>query len=438
MPYDLTVFQNPEASGDSELVVATYYLETDSPDLVKKAGEIAVGQTTGGWVDLPRADRELMERVVGRVLAVHEIPPDETRAGSGGGLAPRGEAAGGPTGNPRRTAIFRIGFPAANVAGDLGALLVAVYGKVSLDGAIKLIDLEIPPSLAKRLPGPRHGIQGIRRTLGPGAETRPLLMSIFKPALGLKPEALAEMLGEQASAGVDLVKDDEVLVDETVDTALRRLELGLKAVDRAKTGRTHLYAVHLNGPAEELLPRARRLSKAGAGCLLFNALAYGIPTLCSLARDPEVTAPLMAHPALGGGIAMEPTHGIAAHLVMGKLLRLAGADLVLYPSPYGSVALRRESALKLAFALTRPLFGLKPAFPVPSAGITPSLVPQLLADHGHDVVVNAGGAVHGHPDGARAGAEAFRQAIRAALEKIPLTAAADTSPALKKALEIWK
>lgn len=419
--FDPVVFQNPERIFDGDLVVATYWIEAAVPDLVKKAGEIAVGQTTGGWTELPRATRDVMERSVGRVLSVIEVPPAEDRLAI--------------TNPPeKRRALLRIGFPVANLAGDLGALLVAVYGKVSLDGAIKLVDLDLPASFAKKMPGPKHGIAGVRKMLA--ADERPLVMSIFKPSLGLSAQALADMLGEQAAGGMDLVKDDEVLADEKVDTALARLELGLKAV--AKSGRKMLHAVSLTGPAEELIPRARRLSKAGAGALLFNCHAYGLPMMAALARDPDVTAPLMAHPALAGGFSIEANHGIAAHLTLGKLVRLAGADLVLFPSPYGSVGIRRESALKLAVSCTRELHGLKDCFPIPSAGITPSLVPQLLADYGHDVIVNAGGAVHGHPDGARAGAESFVAATRAAARSEPLAKAAESSAPLKRALEFWK
>ena len=421
--YDPIVFQNPDRVLADGFLVATYYLEAaPATDLVKKAGDIAVGQTTGGWLELPRATREVTERAVGRVLSVTEVPPYEDRRAA-------------PEGEPRR-AVVRIAFPEGNVGADLGALLVAVYGKVSLDGAIKLVDLELPPSLVAKLPGPKHGIDGIRKALK--APERPLAMSIFKPTLGLPPEALAEMLAEQAAGGMDLVKDDEVLADATLDAARKRLELCRNAAEKARPSAPILHAVNLTGPADELVSRARTLSKDGAGALLFNALAYGLPMLAALAKDPEVTAPIMAHPALAGGTALEAQHGIAAHLLLGKLMRVAGADLVLFPSPYGSVGLRRESALKLAFALTRPLHGMKPAFPVPSAGITPSLVPQLIADYGSDVVVNAGGAVHGHPDGARAGAEAFVAAVTATANKTPLADAAKDSPALKRALEVWK
>lgn len=422
--YDPIVFQNPDRVLADGFLVATYYLEVAAAtDLVKKAGDIAVGQTTGGWLELPRATRDVSERAVGRVLSVTEAPPYEDRRAI-------------PEGEPRR-AVVRIAFPVENFGADLGALLVAVYGKVSLDGAIKLVDLELPPALVASLPGPRHGIEGIRKQVA--APERPLTMSIFKPTLGLPPEALAEMIAEQAAGGIDLVKDDEVLTDVTIDSALKRVELCRKAAKKARpNGAAVIHAVSLTGPADELVSRARRLSAEGAGALLFNALAYGLPMMAAIAKDPGVTAPILAHPALAGGTALEAQHGIAAHLLLGKLMRLAGADLVLFPSPYGSVGLRRESALKLSFALTRPLHGMKPAFPVPSAGITPALVPQLIADYGHDVVVNAGGAVHGHPDGARAGAEAFVAAADATFRKVALADAAGKSPALKKSLELWK
>jgi 2,3-diketo-5-methylthiopentyl-1-phosphate enolase len=422
MALDPTVFQQPECAFDGDLVVATYSLATEAPDLMKAAESIAVGQTTGGWVGLPRASRDVLVRVVGRVLSVVEIPPEET-----------------PLPTPRlRQALVRVGFPVGNVAGDLGALLVACYGKVSLDGAIKLVDLEVPGAFARACPGPRHGIEGVRAMLHDAA-ARPLVMSIFKPALGLPPETLADMLREQAEAGMDLVKDDEVLADATLDDALRRAEACLEAIERvrAATGHVTVHAVSLTGPVEELVARARRLSRAGVRCLLFNALAYGLPTLAALARDGDVTAALMAHPALAGGLVMDGSRGIASHVLLGKLMRLAGADLVLYPSCYGRIALRREAAMKTALALTRPLHGVKPALPVPSAGITPAVVPRLLADHGPDVVVNAGGAVHGHPDGARAGAEAFVAAVRATRAGTSLADAARGSRPLARALEVW-
>ena len=44
---------------------------------------------------------------------------------------------------------------------------------------------------------------------------------------------------------------------------------------------------------------------------------------------------------------------------------------------------------------------METGFPVPSAGIHPGMVPNLVADFSMDHVINAGGGIHGHPDGAK-------------------------------------
>ncbi|MNN67722.1 2,3-diketo-5-methylthiopentyl-1-phosphate enolase [compost metagenome] len=118
-------------------------------------------------------------------------------------------------------------------------------------------------------------------------------------------------------------------------------------------------------------------------------------------------------------------------------MRIAGADLVLFPSPYGSVVMPREENLAIRSELLTPELPHLNSFPVPSAGIHPGLVPRILDDFGTDVVVNAGGGIHGHPGGASSGGRAFLQAIDAALNKVPLEQAAESLPELKSALDLW-
>jgi 2,3-diketo-5-methylthiopentyl-1-phosphate enolase len=145
----------------------------------------------------------------------------------------------------------------------------------------------------------------------------------------------------------------------------------------------------------------------------------------------------MAHPAVSGALTPSEFYGFESALLLGKMLRLAGADLVLFPSPYGSVALPKEKALGIASELTRDWEGVKKAFPVPSAGIHPGMVPSLIRDFGVDSVINAGGGVHGHPGGAAAGGKAFRQAVDAVLNGQSLEDAAEAQPELAQALKLW-
>ncbi|MBO9600837.1 MAG: hypothetical protein J7559_23815 [Cohnella sp.] len=159
--------------------------------------------------------------------------------------------------------------------------------------------------------------------------------------------------------------------------------------------------------------------------------------MAELASDPDINVPIAAHPSLAGAIYPSPYHGMSAALLLGKLMRIAGADFSLFPSPYGSVVMPKTENLAVKEALLNAPLPQKPAVPVPSAGIHPGLVPLILQDFGRDVVVNAGGGVHGHPMGAAAGGRAFRQAVDAVIKGQSLEQYAEQHEELRIAIERW-
>jgi len=61
----------------------------------------------------------------------------------------------------------------------------------------------------------------------------------------------------------------------------------------------------------------------------------------------------------------------------------------------------------------------------------------IVARCGTDIGVQAGGGVHGHPDGTHAGARALRAAVDAVAAGREIEAAADETPELATALEKW-
>ncbi|MCL6549065.1 MAG: 2,3-diketo-5-methylthiopentyl-1-phosphate enolase [Alicyclobacillus sp.] len=381
----------------------------------RRAESIAIGLTVGSWTDLPAATKASVQAHCGRVV----------------GIEVTGDAPGGQV-----QARISIGYPVINFTNQIAALLTTVFGKLSMDGTIRLVDLHLPDTYVRRFPGPKFGVDGIRSCTG--IQDRPFLMSIFKTCVGQTLDDLVQHFTEQARGGADFIKDDEIFFTEKYATPETRVQAYREAARRVaeETGHTVRYAVNLTGSAFELRDRARRLVELGADLLLFNAVAYGYDLLAGLAADGEVSAPIVVHPAVSGALYAAPAHGIAANIVLGQLMRLAGADIVIYPSPYGSVTLPRAEGLALVDAL-RANNGLKVSLPAPSAGIHPGLVPKLLADLGQDCIVNAGGGIHGHPGGATAGGRAFRAAIDAAVQGVPLTEAGKASPELRAAIELW-
>lgn len=404
-------------------VIATYLVHDMSANLVKKAEGIALGLTVGSWTTLPKLEQEQLIKHKGRVVSVEQVDEDQRASQYLGNKVTKG--------------IIKIAYPSANFSPDLPAILTTIFGKLSLDGEIKLLDLEFSSELKALFPGPKIGINGVREKLG--VFDRPLVMSIFKGILGRDIEYLKEQLREQALGGVNIIKDDEILFENPLTPFEARVTEGKKVLEEVyiETGQRALYAVNLTGRTFELKEKARKAVELGADLLLFNVFAYGLDVLQSLAEDPEISVPIMAHPAVSGALTPSEFYGISNQLLLGKLLRYAGADLVLFPSPYGSVALEREQTLAIAAELTKPDESFKPSFPVPSAGIHPGLVPLLINDFGRESVINAGGGVHGHPDGAIGGGKAFQTAVDAVLIGKTLIEFAQNSPELKAAIDLW-
>jgi ribulose-bisphosphate carboxylase large chain len=82
--------------------------------------------------------------------------------------------------------------------------------------------------------------------------------------------------------------------------------------------------------------------------------------------------------------------------------------------------------------------GLKRVLPVASGGLHPRHVPSLIKFFGLDVLIQAGGGIHGHKKGTLAGAKAMRQAIQASLSGTPLDEYSKTRRELREALQTWK
>ncbi|MDV2583673.1 2,3-diketo-5-methylthiopentyl-1-phosphate enolase, partial [Alkalibacillus haloalkaliphilus] len=65
----------------------------------------------------------------------------------------------------RSAGLIKIAYPSANFSPDLPAILTTLFGKLSLDGEVKLVDIQLDPQLESKFPGPQYGIEGIRNLL---------------------------------------------------------------------------------------------------------------------------------------------------------------------------------------------------------------------------------------------------------------------------------
>jgi ribulose-bisphosphate carboxylase large chain len=278
---------------------------------------------------------------------------------------------------------------------DLVQFLNVVYGNISLKPGIRLVRFELSESKLAEFRGPRFGRQGLRDIVG--AHDRALMCSALKP-MGLSNRELARMAYEFALGGLDLIKDDHGLADQSFTPFKERVELCAEAVARAnaETGLNCLYFASVTTRVDRVQEYAHFAKDAGAGGLLICPGLTGFDLMRVLADDDDLALPIMSHPSFYGSYVGSPDSGIAHGTLYGQLQRLAGADLSVYPNFGGRFSFSIEECREIVSATEVPMRHLKPIFPAPGGGLTMEAMPRSQAVYGTDVVYLVGGGLHRH------------------------------------------
>jgi len=383
-------------------LIAKYHVETDLP-IRKAAIAIAAEQSTGTWTEVRGADNPLAARVI------------------------RAEGTDVEIGFPEEL------FEPGNIPQYLSVVAGNLFGLGALK-KVRLQDVIFPESLVRAHKGPRFGIEDARRILG--VFDRPLVGTIVKPKVGLDPAATAAIAAAAVRGGLDLVKDDETLTDQAFCPLISRVEAVMSALDKVEkeTGKRAFYAVNVTIGADQILERAERAVDHGANMVMVDVLTAGYSALEVLSRHVDV--PVHVHRTMHGAFTRDKGHGISM-VVISRLVRMAGGTNLHTGSYMGKMARETMENDQSRDALREEWHGLKRVFPVASGGIYPAKVSGNLDGYGIDCIVQAGGGVHGHPDGTTAGAKAMVQAVEAWLKQIPLQEYAKDRKELETALKFW-
>jgi ribulose-bisphosphate carboxylase large chain len=383
-------------------LIAKYSVETDLP-IEKAAKAIATEQSTGTWTEVQGENSPLAARVI----------------------------------SAQGTDVV-IGFPEELFEpGNIPQYLSVVAGNLFGLGALKKVRLQdviFSERLMREHKGPRVGIEDSRKILG--VFDRPLVGTIVKPKVGLGPIGTAKVAAAAVRGGLDLVKDDETLTNQSFCPLIPRLEAVMSHLDMVdkETGKKAFYAVNVTTGADEILERAETAVDHGANMVMVDVLTAGFSALEVLSRHVKV--PIHVHRTMHGASTRDKAHGISM-LVISKLVRMTGGTNLHTGSYMGKMARETLENDLSRDALREECYGLKRVFPVASGGIYPAKVHGNLDGYGVDCIVQAGGGVHGHPDGTTAGAKAMVQAVEAWLKQIPLQEYARDHKELETALRFW-
>ena len=291
--------------------------------------------------------------------------------------------------------------------GQLSQLLNLIYGNVSIYPGVRLTRLDLPPELLSGFRGPNHGVDGLRRMLGVWG--RPLLASAIKPR-GLAAAQLAGLAHDFALGGGDLIKDDQNLVDD-FEGFKHRVEAVSLAIAQANdhTGRNCLYLPHVSGPFEDLPRYLDYVEALGLPGVLICPFVVGLDAARALVTERGLL--FMAHPAMTGSLTNSAEGGIDHSVLLATLLRLAGADISIFPNWGGRFSLAPETCERISSALGAELGGLRAAWPCPAGGMTLDRVRDMHEHYGEDVMLLIGGALLGAPVGVETGTRQFLEAI---------------------------
>jgi ribulose-bisphosphate carboxylase large chain len=339
-------------------LTAVYRVRSDAAAIEARAQAIAIEQS----VEMPPSaisSEAVLRDIVGEVQGIREL----------------------------EVGLFevRIGLALATAGLEAGQLLNMLFGNTSLQEDVTLHDAEIPDAMARHFGGPNSGIEGLRAKCG--ARGRALTCTALKPQ-GLPSEELGALAGRLAAGGLDFIKDDHGLADQAYSPFAERVRACAAAVreaNRASGSHTH-YLPNVSGDLHQAAAQIRLAIDEGIEAVLIEPMIIGLSNFHRLVRDFPMIA-FFAHPAMAGASRIAPP------LLLGKLFRLLGADVTIYPNYGGRFSYTPDTCRALAGEARRSWPPLKPSMPSPAGGMTLERIPELLDFYGPDTMLLIGGSL---------------------------------------------
>lgn len=389
-------------------LVCTFYVEHEGISLKEAAGGVAAESSVGTWTELT-TEQPYVARLAAHVYSIE---------GS----------------------IIKIAYPTdlfepSNMPNILSSVAGNVFGLKALKN-LRLLDIEMPLNLLTSFKGPAFGIAGIRKLLK--IPKRPLVGTIIKPKLGLETKDHAKVAYDAWFGGCDVVKDDENLSSQKFNPFETRLAQTLANRDKAQeeTGERKVYMINITAETQTMLDRAQTVVDHGGEYVMVDILTCGWSALQTL-RDQNFKLVIHAHRAGHAAFTKSQEHGIAMKPIA-TVARIIGVDQLHVGTVVGKMSETKAEVIENIASCKSDLGYLNPVMPVASGGLHPRLVPALMETFGNDFVIQAGGGIHGHPEGTVCGAKAMRQAVDATLYGKTLEEYAKTHQELAVALKQWK
>ncbi|HLE05749.1 MAG TPA: type III ribulose-bisphosphate carboxylase [Candidatus Nanoarchaeia archaeon] len=338
-------------------------------------------------------------------------------------------------------------FELGSIPQVVSSIMGNIFGMKAVDG-LRLEDVTWPKSIVNSFRGPKYGIKGVRKLLN--IKDRPLLATVPKPKVGYYPDEHAKVGYNAWAGGVDLLKDDENLTNQSFNPFEKRLDKSMAMMHKAEkeTGEKKGYLINVTAETNEMIRRARLAKKAGNDFVMIDILTAGWSGLQTLREETEkLGLAIHAHRAFHSTFDRNPRHGITMRVII-EMARLIGVDSIHIgglgklvggktevSDNYIKASMNSNDAIESVLA--QDWHDINPCISCCSGGLHPGIIERLTDLLGSDLILQAGGGIHGHPGGTHSGAIAFRQAFDAIKEGISVKTYAKTHEELGQAINKW-
>ncbi|MFT3935701.1 MAG: ribulose-bisphosphate carboxylase large subunit family protein [Chitinophagaceae bacterium] len=408
-----------------ERITATYFIET--PYAPEKAAAVLAGeQSSGTFVAVPGETEELKQRFAARVEGIDLLEtvkePAIPGATSKDGLYHR--------------AIVKVSWSIENFGYNLPVMISTLQGnlyEITQFTGLKLMDIDLPGSYAEHFKGPGFGIEGCRKLTG--VDNRPLIGTIIKPSIGLTPADTATMVRTLTEAGIDFIKDDELLSSSANSLFNDRVDAIMQVINAHadKTGKKVMFGFNISGELDEMMQRYEKIINSGGTCAMVSINSVGLAGVKKIC-DQRALA-IHAHRNGWGMLTRHPLLGIDFRAYQ-KIWRVAGVDQLHVNGIQNKFWESDDSVVASIDACLKPFYDHKTILPVVSSGQWGGQAFETWRrTKTVDLLYMAGGGIMAHPLGPAAGVNALQQAWQAAVDGLSLEEAAKQYPAFAKSVE---
>ncbi len=413
----------------ADRIIATYRIETAHP--LERAAEIMAGeQSCGTFIRVPGETDELRANHGARVERITELESVTTPS------LPYSKPPKNHDGTFKRAEVV-LSFPLVNMGASLPNLLATVCGnlyELQEFSGLKLIDLELPRAFADKYQGPQFGVAGTRQLTG--VTNRPIIGTIIKPSVGLTPDATAALVKTLIEAGLDFIKDDELMANPPHSPFSERFAAVSRVINEyaERTGKKPMYAANITDEIDDMLRHHDEVLAGGGTCVMVSLNHIGAPAVAHLRKHSQL--PIHGHRNGWGLYTREPYLGIEFAAYQ-KIWRLAGVDHMHCNGLRNKFWEPDASVIASAKSLLTPMYEDKPYTAMPviaSAQWAGQAADTYHALSSSDLMYVCGGGIVAHPDGIAAGVMSVRQAWEAALQGVALDEYAATHVELRRAL----